>query len=348
MGHPLFVRPWRELAPLVWASYIVGPLLLTVLVVPVDRLTNWPAVRLDLYQNMIGSLFGIGTIHLAYAAGPWLFTHRITHRWQLLIHGAILVVGLVVGAELSRLWHAMNDGQGFYRLQYFRFGAVYAGVGMFGLVAYDRMRGDRELARREARLAQLEALQIRTNPHFLFNALNTISCLVGLDPAKATEGIERMSDLFRFIVDLSDAREIALETELAIVERYLEIEALRYDGLQYELEVEPEARAAMLPPLLVQPLVENAVKHGIAAAEHSRHILVSARVVGDRLLIMVSNNMLELSQHVGTGRSQRLIRQRLRLAYGGKASLRCGPSPEGRYVSSLRTPLVRQRNKDSR
>ena len=120
-------------------------------------------------------------------------------------------------------------------------------------------------AQQEALRAQLEALQARTNPHFLFNSLNTVAGLIDEDPRKAEEVLERLSALFRYSLEGSRTDWVRLEQEIENVEGYLEVERVRLgDRLNSEIDVAPGVENILVPPLVLQPLVENAVLHAIA------------------------------------------------------------------------------------
>jgi len=141
-----------------------------------------------------------------------------------------------------------------------------------------------------AREAELRALRAQLNPHFLFNSLNSINALVGSDPEGARRMCEGLGDFLRRTLALGARDEVTLGEELALVERYLGIEQVRFgDRLRVERAVEPEAAACHVPPLLLQPLVENAIKHGIQDCVDGGVIKIEARRAGDVLRVAVEN-----------------------------------------------------------
>lgn len=136
--------------------------------------------------------------------------------------------------------------------------------------------------------ARLNALRMQLEPHFLFNALNTISSQVERDPKLARRMIEHLGDLLRLSLESKDRQEIPLAEEMAFLEHYLAIQKIRFgDNLRIETQIAPEVKYASVPCLFVQPLVENAIRHGISRRASGGTVIVSAQQVGDRLDIRV-------------------------------------------------------------
>jgi signal transduction histidine kinase len=151
---------------------------------------------------------------------------------------------------------------------------------------------ERRALQAEARLAEarLEALQAQFKPHFLFNTLNTMAQLVYENPAGAEEMITSLSELLRTVLAVQQRREVPLAEEIAFIERYCAIQRVRFaDRLQVRYEIEPAARAAVVPALLLQPLVENAIIHGIAPEPAPGTVFLRARVAGERLYLEVAD-----------------------------------------------------------
>jgi two-component system, LytTR family, sensor kinase len=136
--------------------------------------------------------------------------------------------------------------------------------------------------------ARLNALRMQLEPHFLFNALNTISSQVERDPKLARSMIEHLGDLLRLSLESKNRQEIPLAEEMAFLEHYLAIQKIRFgDHLRIETQIAPEVKYASVPCLFVQPLVENAIRHGISRRASGGTVIVSANRVGDRLDIRV-------------------------------------------------------------
>jgi signal transduction histidine kinase len=139
--------------------------------------------------------------------------------------------------------------------------------------------------------ARLNALRMQLDPHFLFNALNTISSHVERDPKLTRRMIEHLGDLLRMSLESKDRQEIPLAEEMAFLDYYLEIQKIRFgEQLKIEIEVAPEVRYASVPALFIQPLVENAIRHGISHRASGGTVMVSARKLGDQLVIRVQDD----------------------------------------------------------
>ena len=191
----------------------------------------------------------------------------------------------------------------------------------------------------EARLAQarLRTLEAELHPHFLFNTLHAISTLVHTQPDAADRMISRLSDLLRITFSRSDAACVPLHEELEFLQKYLEIEQTRFqDRLTVEYEIDPETLDAEVPRLILQPLVENAIKHGVAPRPGPGRIAIGSRTENNQLHLTVRDNGAGLSSaaraglHDGVGLSN--TRNRLECLYGRAHALNFIESGEGLSV----------------
>jgi signal transduction histidine kinase len=201
----------------------------------------------------------------------------------------------------------------------------WAIAGLSHALLYYRESRDRELraSQLETRLveAQLKTLQQQLHPHFLFNTLNAISALMHRDVAAADRTLMRLSDLLRLTLERLGDQEVTLDEELDFLRKYLDIERTRFaDRLVVRFDISPETLPALVPTLLLQPLVENAIKHGVARRSGAGHIAVSAHREHDKLWIEVRDDGVGLSEdaltalHKGIGVST--TRARLQHQFG--------------------------------
>ena len=194
-------------------------------------------------------------------------------------------------------------------------------------------------ARVLARDAELKALRAQVNPHFLFNCLHSVSALTSSDAGKAREMCILLADFLRTTLRLGGKETITLEEELALVRGYLAIEKVRFGArLHMEEDVEKQTTETLIPPLLLQPLVENAIRHGIANLPEGGVIRLSAEGKGNVVSILVENSFdPESPAPLKTGLGLDNIRQRLGTRYGTEASI--SVKTEGnRFQVSLRLP----------
>ncbi|WP_162184712.1 sensor histidine kinase [Sphingomonas hengshuiensis] len=157
-----------------------------------------------------------------------------------------------------------------------------------------------ELERVEKRLvkSRLNALRLQLEPHFLFNTLNAISGELGANPKQAREMIEDLGALLRRSLDCQGSTEITLAQELALLDHYLAIQRLRFgERIRIRIKADPAALSAMVPSMLLQPLVENAIRHGLEGRVHGGEVVISAHLAGDHLQIKVDDDGVGLPPH---------------------------------------------------
>lgn len=191
-----------------------------------------------------------------------------------------------------------------------------------------------------AQESELKALRAQLNPHFLFNSLNSLSALTTVDPARAREMCVLLSDFLRRSLGLGERRLVALREELDLARAYLAIEQIRFGGrLQLDWRVEPAAEPALLPTLLLQPLVENAIKHGIAALPDGGTLTVTVEVVQGHVIVGVSNPTdADAPARPGLGLGMRQVQQRLLGRFGSRARFETGVQ-DGVHRATLVFPL---------
>lgn len=199
-------------------------------------------------------------------------------------------------------------------------------------------RLEAELAQTQLQMtqAQLQALKMQLHPHFLFNTLNSISAMMDEDVKAAEEMLSRLGNFLRLTLDNSGAQEVTLQEELEFLRCYLEIERVRFpDRLSVQIKVAPETYEALVPNLILQPIVENAIRHGFMARVGNGHIEIHSRRENDSLLLEVKDNGPGLQSD---GKSERqlnhrlglkLTRERLERLYATRQCLHLSDAPEG-------------------
>jgi len=200
--------------------------------------------------------------------------------------------------------------------------------------------------------AQVEALQARIRPHFLFNSMNTVAALIPVDPAAAERTVEDLAELFRAALGqhegLNERGDGTLGEELALLDRYLAIEQLRLgERLRVQRELDGLPAGFPLPRLLLQPLVENAVRHGIQPLREGGVVTLHGERRGDAIVIEIANPLPPSPARGGNGHGLDSVRRRVAFRYGPRAAVQAGPQGE-RYVVSLRLPIENKESADAR
>lgn len=251
--------------------------------------------------------------------------------YRLLWYQAFNPFPYTTGTPLSWFWRSFRE---FFILGFVLYWAV---VGVYHAFAnYARFR------RSEADLSEatLSTLRQQLRPHFLFNALNTVSALLERDPRTARRVIARLGDLLRESLRDSRATEVPLSAELELVRAYVEIEQARFgDRLSTTFAVDPQAEDALVPTLLLQPLVENAMRHGLGP-RGGGHVHVTAAVAGNQLCLAVDDDGVGatsplVEEGVGLGNTRR----RLHTLFGESARVRMPQSSLGGFAVELHLPL---------
>ena len=247
-------------------------------------------------------------------------------------------------------------------MQRFRYGLDASVVWLFFFLAWsafylasqaqaEALRAQRRLADAEsaAQAAQVRALRYQVNPHFLFNTLNSLSSLVMTGRTDRAETmLLALSTFFRTSLSIDPGADVTLAEEIDLQRLYLDIEKARFpDRLQVEIEVPKAFQQARLPALLLQPIVENAIKYGVSKSRKTVLIRIEAKPAADgRMLLEISNRMknggkeeLPAATHEGTGLGLGNVCQRLEARFHGRASCRFGPMTSGGYKVAITMPV---------
>ena len=273
----------------------------------------------------------------------------------LLLHagtGLLLASAQLLASTTTRLLLPVEEGRAFTellaysaRLNFHTNLITYACVAA-GAAGWDMLRRARDQELRASRLeaqlatAQLAALRMQLHPHFLFNALNGVSALIHGDPDAADEMLERLGALLRLSLERGDEQEIPLRDELGFIAQYLELERLQYaDRLRVAIDVPDELLDARVPAFILQPLVENALRHGIAPKAEGGTVRIRAEARRAMLEITVLDDGYgpQATPRKGIGLAN--VRDRLRARFGDDAALALEARPEGGATARLTLPL---------
>jgi len=356
--HPLLARPARFVAYLI--AWLAGGLLMAALLRALGP-RPWPDAFVFAVPVTVGYGFVVLSAWWVCRSHPLPGASAGTALPAQL--GAALQTQLGAALQTSAVWTAAGTiyavalhawgGLGPDRVGILRDAAVLfiAGIPLYlvsaalhylflafeAAHAAERRVLESEVAAREA---ELRALRAQLNPHFLFNSLNSINALVGADPEAARRMCERLGDFLRRTLALGARDAVTLGEELALVDRYLDIEQVRFGSrLRVECELDPSASVCRVPPLLLQPLVENAIKHGVSAVEGRGRVGLRAALEGNWLAVEVTDNGPGFPAGAELGHGLRNIMERLNGYYGDSAQLQwqCG---EGGTKVWLRIPCA--------
>jgi two-component system LytT family sensor kinase len=311
---------------------------------------------LDISQHLFWGLLVLGLLKLLnrYPLGslrewrPWALYLGLS--LALTFSGLLFLWTLIsaLGGPITPVQgHSFWQKFWFFHWKYFHADWVNFLVAIGAWGAYDLYRRYRQRELESARLAmelsraQHHALRMQLQPHFLFNALNTINSLIRANPADAERMVARLGDLLRLTLEQGDPQEVTLHQELALLEAYLEIQRLRF-GPRLEIEIScPDAlRTALVPNLLLQPLVENAFKHGLGAPRKHSWISIRIRSLKEQLILEVEDNGQGLGPgHLREGIGTSNTRNRLAMLYADRYRFQLMPASSGGTKACIELPL---------
>jgi two-component system sensor histidine kinase AlgZ len=280
-------------------------------------------------------------VSLSTLGGLYMLRHRLAREsaqklaWVslALLVASTLIVALGARVALGPTWFEGDSWSAFVG----RLLVTSLTLGLLGLAAFQNHWRARHAALR-AKQAELESLQARIRPHFLFNTLNTAASLVHMRPGEAEQLLLDLADLFR--AALAGPREIPLEEELTLTRRYLEIEALRFgERLRVDWQLPAEIPDVPVPALSIQPLVENAIRHGVERVQRGGRVEIAVSTTSEHVVVRITNPLVlsdlqqPVSHKVGLNASQ----ARIEALTGGRGSVQTGRQGE-LYVATVRLP----------
>ena len=343
--HPLLAprRPlWAYL--LFWAGLSVVPWVL------LDSATPLAALSLTLAASVGFAFVTLPTWYLCRALPlrpGRAFRVFSMHGAAAALYSLLFVATTKLLAEALGLfaeWHRLPHEVSHAESALFGVGALfYLLVATFHYVLAELELRQQALERESAlavnaQRAELQALRAQVHPHFLFNSLNTVSALIGYDPTKAREACVLLAEYLRGTLRAQDQALVPLREEWSLCERYLKVEALRLgERLRVEVELGETAAECLVPSLLLQPLVENAMTHGIALVDEPRPLRVRAQRRGGRLALELENGVDPTPRSRDGGVGLANVRARLFAQYGSDATLRIEKDAE-RFAALLDLP----------
>jgi LytS/YehU family sensor histidine kinase len=258
---------------------------------------------------------------------------------------AAFVLAMAVAALVLLVALFIPGNEGFDRVGAFWMFVTFLWAFNGWLMVYFALHARRQRDAREleltldARNAQLDMLRAQVNPHFLFNCLNSLRALIAENPERAASMVTSLSDLLRYSLQSDRTHTASLAEELAIVDEYVSLERVRFeDRLRFERSLDPAALEARVPPMMVQTLVENAVKHGVAALPQGGVVRVRAAIDGHSMTISVSNSGTMRHEYDEGGHGLRNTMARLRLLYDHHASFSLTDA-SGETVATVTLPF---------
>jgi two-component system, LytTR family, sensor kinase len=313
----------------------------------IDDLAGGPNLVEGTLRRVAFALFGAFLSYVLYRSLRPLRLREFGR--QAMIGAALALVAALIQAAVNTLM--FGDGHPFvtdfvyFTLYwfwfYFSWTAAYLALS-YSITVQEQERYAAELAVK-AQEAQVRALRYQINPHFLFNTLNAIAALIRDAPARAEEMVVQLSDFFRRSLAVNPMEDLTLAQEVELQRLYLEIERTRFpERLHFDVALDAGSTEARVPALLLQPLVENAVKHGVARSEGPTCIRIRARADGPVLEIVVDNDAKTTGPgSTGEKVGLRNVAERLRSRFGDEASLASEDIAEGGFRNTLRLPLRR-------
>jgi hypothetical protein len=344
--HPLFAQRRVLLAYLaIWAGLGVVPSVLLATDAWVGAVVLCVSCTLALALLSLPTWYLCRALPLAPDKGFRILT---SHAAAALGWSFVFVVSVEVAVEplaLVPAWQALPHAVERAEAALFAVGALF----YFLVAAFHYLLAELELRRDaaeragalalSAQRAELQALRAQVHPHFLFNSLNTVNALIGYDPEKARRACVLLAEYLRGTLGAQERSLVPLCDEWALCERYLEVEALRLgERLRIELDLPAETQACPLPSLLLQPLVENAMTHGVALVEAPLPLRIRARRTADRLVLELENGIDPTPRNRKGGLGLANVRARLFAHYGTDATLRIERDEE-RFMVVLDLPL---------
>lgn len=300
------------------------------------------------YVSAVVMLFTTHLLRYKIKLDGWLnlkIKHLILRLIPTLIIIAILATGVVVGYTLMTteiIDVEKFNPTVFLMLSFQTFVYLALWMALYLIIYFFRNYKKEEVEKWRLQTAvkdaELIALKAQINPHFLFNALNNIRALILEDSMKARDMVSHLSELLRYSIQFNDNEKVTISDELEIVNKYLELESIHYENrLNYSIQCDNGYNACKIPPMLIQLMTENAVKHGISQVKKGGDIAIKVQGTEEALMLEVSNTG-KLKKNIGNGIGLRNATERIRILFDSEPDLELYQEGD-MVVSKLKLPI---------
>lgn len=295
---------------------------------------EWIGTKGLTFQILYSTIISLCITNCIYVSQKLLFFSKKTFWVYIAIYYSSSIIGMLIAIELIYLVQALlyNVPYQFFHLQDTLFSSIVVVIICTVIFSYHTQRERMNAKLKEKDLdvlrmkqmrtqAQLATLQSKINPHFLYNSLNAIASLIHEDPDKAEDMTLKLSKLFRYSINQSQEPLVSLKEEMEIIGTYLDIEKVRFgDRIKFSVQVDESLTNAIIPRFLLQPLVENALKHGLNNVTHSGELRIVIRKT-DKILISIADNGKPFPAELGMGYGLQSTYDKLELLYPGAYEL---------------------------
>jgi two-component system LytT family sensor kinase len=312
---------------------------------------GWIGTRGLTFQILYSSIISLCITNCIYISQKFLFFIKKKFWAYIMIYYTSSIIGMLIAIELIYLVQAWLYGipYHFFHLQDTLFSTIVVIIICTVIFSYHAQKERMDIRLKEKDMdvlrlnqmktqAQLATLQSKINPHFLYNSLNAIASLIHEDPDKAEDMTLKLSKLFRYSINQNQEALVLLEEEMEIVRTYLDIEKVRFgDRISFYTEIDDSLKNAKIPRFLIQPLVENALKHGLNNVTHGGQLRIEIRKT-DKIEISIVDNGTPFPEELGMGYGLQSTYDKLELLYPNAYELQILNEPNKRI--KIQIPLI--------
>ena len=326
-------RPFRHYnswVKLNLGSLAIGVLIALLVTVTIGLVSGWPSREQLLVSLMFGLIIGFCIANSIYVINLFGKRKRGHGIWFLLAYYGLTLMGMAIGVELTYVLVSLLFGTPyrFFHLEDLKINAFVVVVLTTVIYGYFSMKERQKTALQQKEMdlmrmgklkteAELAALQSKINPHFLYNALNSVASLIPSDPARAEAMVLKLSALFRQHINQEQGHWATVADEVGLVETYLDIERVRFgDRIRFSVTVAPDVESVTIPRFLLQPLAENALKHGLKDVTTNGVLDIAVEQRGGRLWVTVADNGQPFPDELHVGYGLQSTYDKLQLLYG--------------------------------